>query len=75
MYFEVGGSTFLQNLVIFRRLPYSDLSDAVRKTDFAHSYTVKGVKIDIPQSKVTPYFRAFEKPILILQSDRRESDG
>ena len=85
MYFEVGGSTFLQNLVIcfrphgvtFRRRRYSDLSN-VRNKDFSHLYTVKGVKIDIPQSKVTPYFRALEKPILVLVEkhlSRMEPEG
>ena len=52
MYFQVGFSMFLQNLVIcfrlhgvtFRRRRYSDLSNAVRNTDLAHSYTVTGVK-------------------------------
>jgi len=51
MYFEVGGSTFLQNRVIcfrlhgvtFRRRRLSDLSNAVRNTDLSHSYTVTGV--------------------------------
>jgi len=48
MYFEVGDSTFLQNLVIcfrlhgftFRKLRYSDLPNAVRNADLA----VTGVK-------------------------------